>query len=89
MNSTPWLSDAEIDDMCEGLATNAARVRYLRRQGLTVTTKPNGRPLVMRAHAERVLSGLADVVELEAQRKTEPRAPNRDALVHVFTRKQA
>ena len=89
MNSTPWLSDAEIDDMCEGLATNAARVRYLRRQGLTVTTKPNGRPLVMRAHAERVLSGLADVVELEAKTKTEPRAPNRDALVLAFTRKRA
>ena len=40
---TPWYTDQEVDDICAGLVNNAAKVRYLRAQGLTVTTKPNGR----------------------------------------------
>ena len=47
---TPWYTDQEIDDLCAGLCTSAAKVRHLRAQGLTVTQKPNGRPLVIRAH---------------------------------------
>lgn len=89
VNTTPWLSDAEIDDMCEGLAINAARVRHLRRLGLTVTTKPNGRPLVMRAHAERVLSGMPEAVEIGAKKAVNPPKPDRDALVLAFKRKSA
>ena len=49
---TPWYTDQEIDDLCAGLCTSAAKVRHLRAQGLTVTQKPNGRPLVIRAHAD-------------------------------------
>jgi len=86
--NTPWLSDAEIDDMCDGLATNAARVRHLRRMGLTVTTKPNGRPLVMRAHAERVLSGLAELQQAANEPKPTAR-PNRSALLLAFGKKAA
>lgn len=89
VSTTPWLSDAEIDDMCDGLATNAARVRHLRRMGLTVTTKPNGRPLVMRAHAELVLSGAAQVTEITGGKFDLSRKPNRDALIVAFTRKTA
>jgi hypothetical protein len=50
----PDLSDAEIDDICSGLKQNAAKVRHLVGLGLTVYRKPNGRPLVNRAHYEAV-----------------------------------
>lgn len=51
------LSDEEIDAICAGYVQNAAKVRYLKRQGLTVRTKPNGRPLVNRNHYDAVMSG--------------------------------
>ena len=53
------LTDAEIDSICAGLTQNAARVRYLKRMGLLVRQKPNGRPLVNRAHYDSVTSGNA------------------------------
>lgn len=49
------LSDAEIDNICDGYVQNAAKVRYLRAMGLTVRIKPNGRPLVNRSHYDAVL----------------------------------
>jgi hypothetical protein len=84
LNASPALSDAEIDGLCEGLTQNAARIRYLRSLGLTVNTKPNGRPLVMRAHAERVLAG--EKVPAEAANDTPRQAlqPNRAGLVQLF-----
>jgi hypothetical protein len=48
------LTDAEIDDMCDGLTQNHAKVRYLTSLGLKVDRKPNGRPLVSRSHYEAV-----------------------------------
>lgn len=50
----PDLTDAEVDRICDGLKQNAAKVRYLRGLGLHVERKPNGRPLVNRAHYELV-----------------------------------
>lgn len=44
----PYFSDAEVDDMCEGLVQDAAKVRHLRRLGLKVDRKPNGKPLAWR-----------------------------------------
>ena len=41
------LTDAEIDNICDGYTQNAARVRYLRAMGLTVRQKPNGRRVVV------------------------------------------
>lgn len=58
---TPWYTDAEVDDMCDGLTQNAAKVHYLQSLGLHVERKPNGRPLVIRAHAEAVLAGMKQV----------------------------
>lgn len=55
---TPWYTDEEVNSICAGLVNNAAKVRYMQGMGLTVNRKPNGAPLVMRAHAEAVLSGL-------------------------------
>jgi hypothetical protein len=46
--SAPYLTDAEVDDICAGLKQNAAKVRFLERMGLKVRRKPNGRPLVSR-----------------------------------------
>lgn len=83
----PWLTDAEIDELCTGLRQHAAKVRYLRGLGLTVQVKPNGRPLVMRAHAEAVLSG-APTAPAPAE-QTPQRRPNRDALVLAFGRRAA
>lgn len=53
----PDLSNAVIDDICEGLTQNAAKVRYLESLGLTVGRKPNGRPLVNAAHYHAVRGG--------------------------------
>lgn len=50
------LSDSEIEAICAGLVQNAAKVRYLRRLGLTVRQKPNGKPLVNRAHYDAVMT---------------------------------
>lgn len=52
-----FLSQAEIDGLCHPLTQPAAQVRFLRASGLAVTVKPNGRPAVVRSHAEAVLSG--------------------------------
>lgn len=53
------LEDSEIDSICDGLVQNAAKVRYLRSLGLTVRQKPNGKPLVNRAHYDGVMLGTA------------------------------
>jgi hypothetical protein len=50
----PDLTDAEVNAMCAGLRQNAAKVRFLRGLGLTVATRPNGRPLVNRTHYDAV-----------------------------------
>lgn len=51
---TADLTDAEVDNICDGYVQNAAKIRYLRALGLTVERKPNGRPLVNRAHYDAV-----------------------------------
>jgi len=54
-----FLTDAEIDALCAPLRQPAAQVRYLRDVlKLAVATKPNGRAVVVRSHAEAALSGL-------------------------------
>lgn len=55
MNALPFLADAELAALCEGLEQPAAQLRYLRGLGLHVERKPNGRPLLMRSELERVL----------------------------------
>jgi hypothetical protein len=51
----PYLTDAELADICAPLVMPAAQVRYLERLGLMVRRKPNGRPLVARSEFDRVL----------------------------------
>ncbi len=73
--ATPWLSDAEIADLCAGLKQAAAQTKYLQRLGLAVRLKPNGRPLVFRA----------DLAALSGQNAKKPlkREPNRLALINM------
>lgn len=81
MNSTPWLLEWEIKDLCQGLTQPAAQIRYLQRElALTVRRKPDGSPLVMRADIE--------ALGKTAQKPEGKRTPNRAALVETF-RKQA
>lgn len=79
---TPWLTDAEVDDLCAGLVNDAAKVRHLRAQGLTVTRKPNGRPLVIRTHAEEVLSG-RQPRPADASARTGAQ-PDKLGMLHLF-----
>ncbi|MBA3597508.1 MAG: hypothetical protein H0W40_09025 [Methylibium sp.] len=46
--SGDYYSDAEVNELCDGLTQDAAKIRYLRRLGLKVDRKPNGRPLAWR-----------------------------------------
>lgn len=86
--SNLWLTDAEVDDMCRPLTQPAAQVRYLRGVlKLTVATKPNGRALVIRSHAEAALSGPAAAAASDPAGKPEAEAgqqPNRAALITLL-----
>lgn len=55
-NKEADLSDLEIDNICQGLTQNAAKIRHLIRMGLRVRRKPNGRALVNRVHYDLVTS---------------------------------
>lgn len=80
----PWYSDAEINDLCEGLTSNASKVKHLESMGLTVCRKPNGRPLLMRAHAELILSGMPSDPGSAHAAARQPVQPNRSGLVLQF-----
>lgn len=47
---------------------NAAKIRFLRDLGLTVRTKPNGKPLVNRAHYDAVRGGATAPAEAAGPR---------------------
>lgn len=84
-----FLTDAEIDAMCEGLgaSSHAAKIRRLAGMGLIVNRKPNGRPLVVRSHAEAVLSGRTEAATQQQSEKAF--APDREAFILKFRRKPA
>lgn len=71
--STPDLTDAEVDRICDGLTQNAAKVRYLRGLGLRVDRRPNGRPLVARAEWERHYSTRPPLTNTKAVPSNGPR----------------
>lgn len=56
MHTSPFLTDAEVAEMCEPLTMGAAQCRYLARLGLLVKKKPSGRPLVSRRAYELLQS---------------------------------
>ncbi|MBI5786592.1 MAG: DUF4224 domain-containing protein [Rhodocyclales bacterium] len=77
----PWLSQEEVDDLCKPLKQAAAQIRYMRALGLTVRTKPNGAPVVMRVNVDLVLG---DNVTSTPAKPAERVGPNRGALVEMF-----
>jgi hypothetical protein len=78
---TPYLTDAEISDVCAPLQQPSAQRRYLERLGLKVAAKPNGKPLVARGEFDRVMIGRAP----EAQNpQPTTSGPNRAALLQLF-----
>ena len=81
-----FLTDTEIDAMCDGLTFNSTKCKHLRSQGLIVNEKPNGRPLVVRSHAVAVLRGLK-VIEAEAERVVP--VPARAAYILAFQQRRA
>lgn len=93
MTTGMFLTDGEIDAICAGLGPNshAAKVKRLQAMGLIVNRKPNGRPLVVRSHAEAVLSGraAADREAAAAESAPRPTTGDRAAVIALFTRKTA
>lgn len=53
----PDLTRDEVDEICAPLTQNAAKVRYLQGLGVTVARRPDGSPLVNRAHYDEVRRG--------------------------------
>lgn len=53
----PFLTDEEMDEICRPLTQGAAQIRYMQRLGLIVKRRPDGTPLVGRAHYEAVMGG--------------------------------
>lgn len=88
MTDRPYLTDAEIAEICEPLTQASAQVRYLASLGMIVHRKPNGRPLVEREHARAVLGGRAPVKITGSDAPDEPESPNVTALVlHLKARR--
>jgi hypothetical protein len=79
----PYLTDAEIAEICAPLVVPGYQVKYLLRLGLIVHRKPSGKPLVARAEFDRVLMGRQPEV---------PRAgasqPNRTALLELLNKQK-
>jgi hypothetical protein len=57
LSQSPFLTDDEVNKICEGCTQNAAKVRYLERIGLKVCVRPSGKPLVGRKNFEVVMTG--------------------------------
>lgn len=53
----PFLTDAELRRIADPLKQPAAITRWFQRSGFEVKRKPNGMPLVSRAHFEHVMCG--------------------------------
>lgn len=74
----PWLLQSEIDDLCAPLIQHAAQIRFIRSLGITVRTKPNGAPLVMRTHFDEAM------LPSGKTRKAAKAEPNRIGLQLAF-----
>lgn len=84
----PYLSDAEIDEICEPLTQPHAQIRYLRSLGVPVTRKPSGRALVGRAAFDRVMAGSPPEAANDAQPSANAAEPDYAALQQLFTKQQ-
>lgn len=78
----PYLTDAEIAEICAPLTQPAAQVKALVAMGFTVKKKPNGRPLVSREHFEAVMGA-----HLAAPATANAGQPDEAGMVLRFRRK--
>ncbi|MCA8437455.1 DUF4224 domain-containing protein [Burkholderia multivorans] len=80
----PFLTDAELRRIAEPLRQPAAIMRWFKRAGFEVKKKPNGMPLVSRAHFEQVMCGRA--VASDIDRGAGDCSPDTAALLQRFAR---
>ena len=80
MTAPTILTNEEIEEICRPLQQPAAQVRYLKRLGLNVSRKPNGRPLVARAEFDRAMAARPTT----AANDPAPAAPNAAGLAEFF-----
>lgn len=87
----PWLSDAEVNDLCEPLTQAAAQCRYMKDVlQLPVKRKPNGRPLVLRSSVEGMAAHPQAAGAAEGRKEADAGdrpQPNVAGLVMKFSRK--
>lgn len=84
----PWLTDQEVDDLCEGLTQNAAKIRYMRDVlKLPVAAKPNGRPLVPRQSCQHLLDEPPKHMEPPFEPAAHGNHPNEEALLQAMSRR--
>ncbi len=84
MTQPPYLTDAELAEICEPLVAPSAQIRYLKSLGMIVHRKPNGKPLIARAEFERVLVGRSS--KLPPVRPGSQ--PNREALLELLAKRK-
>lgn len=83
---SPFLTQNQVDTICDGLTQKAAKVRYLRGLGLHVTVKPNGDPHVARSEYERVF-GAARVDSPRTKTSAPGSEPDTSAAVLLLNRR--
>ncbi|SUW59059.1 Uncharacterised protein [Burkholderia oklahomensis] len=79
----PFLTDAELRRIAEPLRQPAAIMRWFKQAGFEVKQKPNGMPLVSRAHFEEVMRGRPPV-HISDGGISETATPNAAALLQRF-----
>jgi hypothetical protein len=63
---TPYLTDAEVEEITKPLTQGAARIRYFKSIDCKVKLRPNGQPLVGRAEYEAVMTSRRNAQSLPA-----------------------
>ncbi len=66
MDGLPYLTDAEIADICRPRTQGAAQIRFLRALGLKVERRADGTPLVWRHDVARIQAPAAPTVGAHA-----------------------
>ncbi|MCY1507890.1 hypothetical protein D9M68_421800 [compost metagenome] len=84
----PYLSDAEIDEICAPLTQPHAQIRYLRSLGVLVSRKPGGRALVGRAAFDRAMAGSPPEAANDAQAQAAAPQPDHAALQQLFNKQR-
>lgn len=88
MNSPwPYLTEAEINEICSPLKNGAAQIRFLERLGMVVKPKPSGRPLVARTEFDRVMTG-CNAVTTGQSTSAAPSTPNVIGLQSFFQQRK-